>query len=127
MGLNLPFSAFQQWQNQYDQDCGGGPVLKHDLSTQFNIFILGALRKLKKKKNNLACTSFKIEKIKLSLTMPHPRADLLPQMPHPGEDKVVKCLTNTRGGGGGGLCTLGIDRAINVWVITTNKIKYMYQ
>ena len=29
--------------------------------------------------------------------MPHPRADLLPQMPHPGEDKVVKCPTNARG------------------------------
>ena len=26
--------------------------------------------------------------------MPHPRADLLQQMPHPGEDKVVKCPTN---------------------------------
>ena len=29
--------------------------------------------------------------------MPHPRADLLQQMPHPGEDKVVKCPTNARG------------------------------
>ena len=28
--------------------------------------------------------------------MPHPRADLLPQMPHPGEDKVVKCPTNAQ-------------------------------
>ena len=28
----------------------------------------------------------------------HPRADLLPQMLHPGEDKTVKCLTNARGG-----------------------------
>ena len=37
------------------------------------------------------------KKIKLPLTMPHPRADLLPQMPHPGEDKVVKCPTNARG------------------------------
>ena len=25
-------------------------------------------------------------------------ADLLPQMPHPGEDKVVKCPTNAQGG-----------------------------
>ena len=50
MGLSSwTFSAFQRWQNQYDQDRGGGPVLKHDLSTRFNIFILGALRKLKKK------------------------------------------------------------------------------
>ena len=31
--------------------------------------------------------------------MPHPRADLLPQIPHPGEDKVVKRPTNARGGG----------------------------
>ena len=52
---------------------------------------------------NEACTSFKIEKIKLRLTIPHPRADLLPQMPHPEEDKVVKCPRNT-GGGGGGSC-----------------------
>ena len=108
MGLNSwTFSAFQRWQNQYDQDRGRGPVLKHDLSTRFNIFILGALRKFKI--NNLACTSFKIEKIKLPLTMPHPLADLLPQMPHPGEDKVVKCPTNSRGGGGGG----GVARAWN--------------
>ena len=42
----------------------------------FNIFILGALKKFKI--NNEACTSFKIEKIKLPLTMPHLRADLLP-------------------------------------------------
>ena len=62
----------------------------------FNIFILGAIRKFKI--NNEACTSFKIEKRKLLLTMPQPRADLLPQMPHPGEDKVVKCPTNARGG-----------------------------
>ena len=47
-------------------------------------------------------TSFKIEKIKLPLTMPHPRADLLPQMPHPREDKVVKFPTNAEGVGGGG-------------------------
>ena len=47
--------------------------------------------------------SIKIEKIKLPLAMPHPLADLLLQMFHPGEDKVVKCPTNTsRGGGGGG-------------------------
>ena len=65
-------------------------------SVVFKIFILGALRKFKI--NNNACTSFKIENIKLPLTIPHPRADLLPQMPHPGEDKVVKCPTNTRGG-----------------------------
>ena len=59
----------------------------------FNIFILGALRKFKI--NNKACTSFKIDKIKLPLTMPHPRADLLSQ-----EDKGVQCLTNAGGGGG---------------------------
>ena len=35
--------------------------------------------------------SLKIEKIKLPLTIPHPWAGLLQQMPHPGEDKVVKC------------------------------------
>ena len=64
----------------------------------FNIFILGALRKFKI--NNKACTSFKIEKIKLPLTMPHPRVDLLQQMPHPGEDKVVICPSNAQGGGG---------------------------
>ena len=65
---------------------------------------MGALRKFKI--NNEACTSFKIEKIKLPLTMPHARADLLPQMPHPGKDKVVKCPTNAAGGGGegGGAC-----------------------
>ena len=33
--------------------------------------------------------------------MPHPQADLLRQMPHPGEAKAVKCLKNARGGGGG--------------------------
>ena len=44
--------------------------------------------------------SLKIEKIKLPLTMPYPQADLLPQMPHPGEDKVVQCLTNALGEGG---------------------------
>ena len=63
--------------------------------------MLTALRKFK---INEACTSFKIEKIKFPLTMPHCLADLSPQMPHPGEDKVVKCLTNARGGGGGGAC-----------------------
>ena len=43
--------------------------------------------------------------------MPHPWADLLRQMPHPGEDKAVKCPTNARGGGAGE-CALGIDGAI---------------
>ena len=57
-------------------------------------------RRLKIFENFLS--AFKIEKIKLPLTMPHPQADLLPQMPHPGEDKVVKCPTNAPGGGGGG-------------------------
>ena len=57
---------------------------------------MGALRKFEI--NNEACTSFKIEKIKLPLTMTHPRADLLRQMPHPREDKVVKCPTNARWG-----------------------------
>ena len=64
----------------------------------------GALRKFKI--NNEACTSFKIEKMKLPLTMPHPRADLLPQMPYPGEDKDVKCPINARGGGGGACAQL---------------------
>ena len=45
----------------------------------FNIFILGALRKFKL--NNKACTSFKIEKIKLPLTMPHPRGGKSCKMP----------------------------------------------
>ena len=69
---------------------------------------------MKFKINNKACTSFKIEKIKLPLTMPHPQADRLPPMPHPGEDKVVKCPTNARGGGGGGggMSAVGIDGAI---------------
>ena len=53
-------------------------------------FILVALRKFKV--NDEVSTSFKIEKIELPLTVPHPRADLLLQMPHPGVDKVVKCL-----------------------------------
>ena len=45
--------------------------------------------------------------------MPHPQADLLQQMPHPGEEKAVKCPTNTQGGGGrGGMRALGIDGAI---------------
>ena len=70
----------------------------HQLS--FNIFILEALGKFEI--NNKACTSFKIEKVELLLTMPHPRADLLWQIPHPGVDKAVKCPTNARGGGGGG-------------------------
>ena len=55
----------------------------------FNIFILVALRKFKL--NNEACTCFKIEKIRLPLTMPHSRADLLRQMLHSGEDKDVEC------------------------------------
>ena len=68
----------------------------------FSIVILEALRKFKI--NNEACTSFKIEKIKLPLTMPLPRADLLRQRSHIGEDKVVKCpkMPGRRGGGGGG-------------------------
>ena len=94
--------------------CGGGggdPVLKRGLST----FILGARRKFKI--NNEACTSFKIEKIKLPLTMSHPRADLLPQMPHPGEDKAVNSRQMPEcgvmgGGGGGGMSAVGIDGAI---------------
>ena len=51
----------------------------------FNIFILRAISK------------FKIEKIKLPLTMPHPQADLLLQTPHHGEDKIVKCPINAQG------------------------------
>ena len=82
----------------------------------FNIFILGALREFKI--NNEACTCFKIEKIKLPLTMPHPRADLLWQMPHPGEDKVVQCRQMPRcGGRGKGMHEVGIDRAIRFNVI----------
>ena len=65
--------------------------------------------------NNEACTSFKIEKIKLPL-MVLPRANLLPQMPQPGEDKVVKCPTNapegSGGWGGGAMRAVGIDGAI---------------
>ena len=81
--------------------CGGGDrVLKRG-------FILETLRKLKI--NNEAYTPFNIEKIKLLLTMPRHRVDLLRQMPHPGEDKAVKCPTNARGGG---VCALGIDGAI---------------
>ena len=38
----------------------------------------------------------------------HPRADLLQQMPHPGEDKVVKCPTISRRG----MHAFGIDEAI---------------
>ena len=52
--------------------------------------------------NNEACRSFKIEKMKLLLTMAHPRADLLPQTPNPGEDTVVKCPANATAGGGMG-------------------------
>ena len=63
----------------------------------FFFFCIGSSQKFKIR--NEAFTSFKIEKIKLPLTMRHPRADLLPQMPHPGEDKVVKCPTNAREGG----------------------------
>ena len=44
--------------------------------------------------------------------MPQPPADLLQQMPHPGEDKVVQCLTNAKGGGG--MRNAGIDGAINL-------------
>ena len=122
-------SAFQRWQNQCHQEwntttkqqfpflipdeishVGVGVEIRFSNAVyqlSFNIFILGALRKFKI--NNEACTSFKIQKIKLALTMPHPRADLLPQMPHPREDKVVKCMTNARGGG---MYAVGLDRAI---------------
>ena len=46
--------------------------------------------------------------------MPRPRDDLLPQMPHPREDKVVQCSTNAREGvgGGGDISAVGIDGAI---------------
>ena len=76
---------------------------------RFNIFTLGTRRKFKI--NNDACTPFKIDKTKLPLTMPQPRANLLPQMLHPGEDKVVKYPTNAQGGGGG-MPVLGSDGAI---------------
>ena len=56
--------------------------------------------------------------------MPHPRADLLLQMPHPGEDKVVKCPTNAQGRGGGGMRTLGIDGAIIIF--NYKGIAYLY-
>ena len=50
-----------------------------------------------------------------------PRADLLMQMPHPEEDKVVKYPTKLMPGGGGGgggrIRTVGIDRAINAVAI----------
>ena len=73
-----------------------------------NIFILEVLRKFKI--NNEECTSFKIERIKLLLTMPHRRDELLRQIPHPGEDNAVKCPTNARGG----MRALGIDGAKTV-------------
>ena len=63
----------------------------------FNTYI-GSTQKLIMKRNKEACTSFKIELKKLPLTMPHPWANLLPQMPHRGEDKVAKCPTNAREG-----------------------------
>lgn len=44
--------------------------------------------------------------------MPHPQTDLLQQMSHPGEDKVVRCPTNAPRGGGGLMSRLGIDRGI---------------
>ena len=59
--------------------------------------------------------SFKIEKVKFPLTMPHPWADPLQQIPHPGEDKVAKCPSNAQGGGGGGgggMHMAGIDKTI---------------
>ena len=87
---------------------GSGSQTQFTNLNSLNIFILGAFRKFKI--NNKACTSFEIEKIKLPLTMPHPRADLLPQMPHPGEEKVVKFPTNAQGGGE--MHAIGIDRAI---------------
>ena len=71
---------------------------------------MGALRKFEV--NKKVWTSVKIEKIKLSLTMPHPRADLLPQMPHPGEDKGCKNALQMPGGGGGVMRAVGIDGAI---------------
>ena len=120
MGWNSwTFSAFQRWQNQYDQEqntttkqqftflipgeknshVGVGVVMRFSnvvYQLSLNIFILGALRQ--SIMNNQACMSFKIEKIKLLLTMLHPWAGLLQQMPHLGEDKVVKCPTNAWGG-----------------------------
>ena len=47
-------------------------------------------------------------KCHVALTMPHPRADLFQQMPHPWERKVRKCPTNAPGVGGG-VSGLGID------------------
>ena len=43
--------------------------------------------------------TFKFGKTELFLTMSHPWADLLWQMPHPGEGKVKKSPTNARGEG----------------------------
>ena len=43
--------------------------------------------------------TFKVQKTELLLTMPHPRVDLVWQMPHRGEGEVKKCPTNARGGG----------------------------
>ena len=45
-------------------------------------------------------TSFKIWKTLLFLKILHPQADLLWQMPHPGEAKMKKFPKNARGDGG---------------------------
>ena len=54
--------------------------------------------------------TFKVRKTELSSPMPHPRADLLWQMPHRGEGEVIKCPPNARGEMG----ALGIDRGITL-------------
>ena len=52
--------------------------------------------------------------------MSHPRADLLLQMPHPGEEKVVKCFTNAREGGGG-VRAVGIDGALRIELLSSGQ------
>ena len=78
---------------------GLGVVLKHGLSTRFNIFILGKLRKFKI--NNKACTSFKIEKTKIAFdNTPPPGWPVTANSP-PWGGQSCKLLDKCPGGGGG--------------------------
>ena len=42
--------------------------------------------------------TFKVRKTELFFAIPHPRADILWQMPQRGEREVTKCPTNASGG-----------------------------
>ena len=55
--------------------------------------------------------------------MSHPRADLLPHMPHPGEVKVVKCPTNARGGE---CARLELTEPLNVLKLYEELLKYLF-